>query len=402
MYNKEEEDVEETSPVGTGTGRRKRKKKPVLRSSGFGATPAGYGIYQPKFLRASDVDENIFYPLGITYGRFKPLGDVGGSAYSDNGTEYARTVLAKLKSLGYENAYSVSDIRAYVTSVARAHLIYDFISTIRTLADNIDKHTAVPVKTFCEAAITGKMIARQRSLKKTLVNLPFPKQFVDCIHDGLGCTTLSDNPNSPIRAFAPKEIQPDDGRAIEASDLITEIEAASSNVFGTDTNVELAAILDKVFDAGADLPEYHSEAYRYNGHMVNNLLNLPNWYGAGPSYSPFYASNEVCPVFFRRSLEWQGLLTYSPDNDFLTPPDAGTVWQITDSLLDTTSQSMMVDNDGVQYNTDNDDKMFQSFGTIWEADLNLSILPGVHPTVTRVFATMDSVAIGMADKLLVL
>jgi hypothetical protein len=362
--------------------------------------PAGFGIMEPKFLKSSNSDEDAFQPLGFSFGKFLPLGDSASNTYSDIGYQYARTVLIKLKMLGYENSYTDAQVIAYINAASLLHQLYHVVMHIRTLARHTDVHTAVPIKELIDSAITGKLIARHRQLGKTLSVLPYPQVFADCLNYGLSASTLSDNPNSPIRIFAPKAVQPANGTSMDAGDLISEIESANASFFGVPANVELAAILQKVFGNGVTYPEYLDTHYKFNGNVINNLLNVGMWYGQGPTYAPFYAANEVVPLFYRRNLDWYGMLTFSPDDDVITPPEAGTVWQVTDSVLDTTDQNMIVSNTGILLDINQDEGRFQSFGTIWEASATLNISAGIHVSTTRVYTNLNAVAIGMADKLL--
>lgn len=402
---KKDDDTKVPSTTGSKKTPHKRGKRPpkgkgngvgtAPAAKSFNAIPEGFGISVPRFLEANQTDENTFIPLGFTFGYFLPLGDTGASIYPNIADSYSGRIIARLKQMGYPNTYSTADIRSYLNAVAKMIQAQRFVYHIRTLNNVSAIHTARPISAMCSAAINGRMIALHRTLTRTLESIPYPQQFVQAMLKGLDATTLSDTPNSPIRIFAPKDIQPATGAPFTAANIITFLENVVNNFFAVPGNVELTSILPFT---GTKLEEFGTTAYTYNSDVVNNLLNLPFFDGTGPNYSPFYADNVSVPLFYRRTMSPYSLMTFSPDTDVLTPPDAGTVWSITDSLLDTSAQSMYVWNDGNLFDTWNVASVFQVFGTVWESDLTLNL--GNSPSLTKVHTNLEAVASGMSSLLL--
>jgi hypothetical protein len=351
--------------------------------------PPGYGILLPKFLSTTVSDEDTFIGLGINFGRFQPLCEDGAGSFADYGDYYAQMCLAQLRDLGYAPTYTVADIRTYMNGVAELHQLHRYVYHIRTLGDHTNVHSARSITTFCAQGISGRLVATQRSLGGQLKVLPFPKNFLDALHQGLDITTMSDNPNSPIRFFAPMALKQYEGepkdRVITAAKATTIINTAMNDFFDVPENRELATILPM---PGHELAEKASSHITFNNSVVNNMLNTPYY---DVSYAPPGDEDENVNVFVRRQISPLDLLTFAPG--------VGTnhsVWRVA-RTLDNHAPLWYVNDQGQMMNAYLDANAFTNFGTVWENDL--ASVPGNSPSITKVSASFEGVAKGIAAQM---
>lgn len=398
-YNKEEEKKTD-SQSGKSRRRKPKSNSPRSRSNpsttpdapqAFAGIPSGYGITVPRFLLATSDDEFAFIPLGFTFGHYLPLGDNATTLYSSIADGYLGRILARLRELGYPNSYSSAQVRAYINDVSELLHLQRFITHVRSLNNLSNIHTGRPISAMCAGAINGRLVAVHRNLTRMLETIPYPPQFYKTLVTGLDATTLSDNPNSGIRIFGPKSIQPDEGDPLSATTMADLLETKMQNFFSIPANVELTSILPF---SGTKCDETLSKPYSFNGDVVNNLLNLGFRDDLGV-YTPAYSETENVPLFYRRSMTPYGLLTFSPDDDLASSPEAGTVWAITESILDTTDTSFIVANNANFLTIRGNSEWFALSGQVWENSLTLAA--GNSPSLTRVFANLQAIASGMAD-----
>lgn len=351
--------------------------------------PSGYGILLPKFQATSVSDEDTFIGLGLNFGRFQPLCDNGVGSYANYSDHYAQMVLAQLRDLGYAPTYTVADIRTYMNSVAELHQLHRYVYHIRTLGDHTNVHSARSIATFCSQGISGRLVATQRALGGQLKVLPFPKNFLDALHQGLDITTMSDNPNSPIRMFVPMILKQTDAdavnRVLTASKATSIIDNAINAFFGNATNRELATILPM---PGHELAEKANSHITFNNSVVNNMLNTPYY---DVSYAPTGAEGVNVNLFARRQLTPMDILTFAPGTG-----STHSVWRVA-FTLDNHNPLWYVNDLGQLMNAYLDTNAFTNFGTVWENDI--AAVPGNSPSITKVAASFEGVAKGIAAQM---
>ena len=313
-----------TKPKGKGRSRSRGRGKDVSKSTAIGSVPKGLGIIQPKFLAANVSEEEAYLPIGFAFGNFRPTGRENFGTYSDYGTAYCQSVLVKLKKLGYPPTYTVGDIRTYFNNVADVMQTIQYISQIRGIGDHVDVHTSRVIQAWVAAGINGRLVASQRSAIKSLSAVPYPDQFSKILENDLSCTLLSDNPNSQMRLFAPTSLKrvPEDGvnQILTANYVYEALQQATDTLFGNATNMELASILP---EKGITVSEKLSGPVKFNGNVVNNILNLPY---SDLSYEPIADADTATGLYFRRQLNTGGCLTFAPDPGFVLAPNF-TVWE---------------------------------------------------------------------------
>jgi hypothetical protein len=386
---------EGSKPDFKSRNRRRRREsseaidtKPVTPPTTM-TVPPGYGVLLPKFLATTTSDEDTFIGLGYCFGRYQPMCDAGVGSYADYADHYAQMILAQLRDLGYAPTYEVKDIRNYFNGLAELHHLHRYVYHLRTLADHTKIHSARSITAVCAAGISGRLVATQRSLGGQLGALPFPETFVKALHTGLDITTMSDNPNSPIRMFVPiglKQLDADPAnRVLTASKAVDYINSRMDVFFSDATNRELAAILPL---PGHDLEEKATGHITFNNHVVNNLLNQPYY---DVSYAPSGGETTNVSVYARRQMDEADLYTFAPG-------DAAnhTVWRTAFQLEN--HNPLWYPNDSAELtNAYLDHNAFANFGTVWENDLGA--VPGTAPSITKVSASFEGVAKGIAAQM---
>jgi hypothetical protein len=352
------------------------------------------GISVPNFRRFNDSDEETNIPLGIAFGHYTPQGqDAATEFYPQLCSYYLQSIRTKLKEAGYAQEFTNDDIRDYLEQVSTILQMYKFIHDLRSISRLLHVHTSPVLSTVTSQAINGRLVANHRNSKALISNLPYPKGWKDIYWNSLGVTTMSDNPNSGIRLFAPKSAQSADGRPLEANNLVDALSGAINIFYANDTSVLLSTVLQKVLPLIGDLEESTDVPFSFNGDVINNLLNLGYWDAAGPFYSPYYGDTDTVPLFYRRSLKATGCLTFVPDDNVLASPQAS-VWSQA-YALETEWARHAYDNNGEAVRIVTDSNLWLNFGSVWEADLLLNA--GRSPSITRVNATFQGIATGLAN-----
>jgi hypothetical protein len=368
-------------------------KKPTAPKKPQDVIPSGMGISVPNFRRFNDSDEETNIPLGIAFGHYTPQGqDAATEFYPQLCSYYLQGIRSKLKEAGYAQEFTNDDIRDYLEQVSTILQMYKFVYDLRSISKLLHVHTSPVLSTVTSQAINGRLVANHRNSKALIANLPYPKGWKDIYWNSLGVTTMSDNPNSGIRLFAPKSAQSAEGRPLEANNLVDALSGAINIFYANDTSVLLSTVLQKVLPLIGDLSEYTDVPFSYNGDVVNNLLNLGYWDSTGPIYSPFYGDTDTVPLFYRRNLKATGCLTFVPDNNVLASPQAS-VWSQA-YALETEWARHAYDNVGRSVPVVTDSNLWLNFGSVWEADVTLNA--GRSPSITRVNATFEGVATGLA------
>lgn len=357
--------------------------------------PADLGITVPKFQRYNASDEETHIPLGICFGHYTPAGQEANEFYPTVSEYYLASIRTSLKNAGYAQEFTNAQIRTYLTQVSTILQCYKFIYDLRSISVNLTTHTSPVLSTVTSQAINGRLVANQRNVNQLISQLPYPANWKDLYWNSLGVTLVSDNPNSGIRMFAPKEMQSGIGRSLEANDLVTALTNAVNAFYDNDTSVLLSTVLQAVMPTIGALDQFSTDPFTYNNDVINNILNLAYFDSTGPVYSPYYGDTDTVPLFFRRSLAWSGCLTFVPDNNLLTVPQA-TVWSQA-YTLETAFARNVYDNDGLAVEAISDSNLWLAFGSVWEADITLNA--GRQPSVTRVNATFEGVATGIASHM---
>lgn len=356
--------------------------------------PSNMGITIPRFLRYNATDEECFIPLGMIFGHYSPTGEGSLSEYYPQlADSYHNRIRAQLKQLGYAQEYSNADLLNYYQKVATLLQLSKFVHDVRTLSMLGATHTSPVISLVTSNSINGKLVARHGNLNRVLSVIPYPVLWKDTLSTSLGMTLMSDNPNSGIRLFAPKAVQPTAGRGIIPSDVIAAIDNALNDLFNDDVSVQLSTILSKVHPLIGELPDRGSDKpIVYNEDVVNNILNLPYWDGI--INQPSADDDAAVSLFLRRKLSALGCLTFAPDNNIVSLLQS-TVWTQARTGGETQVTRVAFDNAGEAVNAVSDLNVFQTFGSIWEAALLLE--PVNSPSVTKVKATYTGIATGIAD-----
>jgi hypothetical protein len=355
--------------------------------------PSGMGIGIPRFRETLLTDEDCFVPLCIFHGRFTVFGHSATSPFSINGESYAQKLRTELKMAGYNvSDIAPSDIRTYFDNVAILYQMHQFLFDIRTLANNTDTHTAISIRAFTDNVITGKLIARHRHLVKLLSVLPTLPQLYNTLKAGFSPTLMSDNPNSPLRMFAPYALMPEEGEnnGVYTSAAIIDTIDSFRDAFFADATVK--RLLEILPQSGMKLEEFSSSPVTYQNNTVNNILNLP--YFDGLIYNPTGDVDQRKPLFFRRSLDAMGCLTFAPQAGE-TADDTGTVWEVWPGGAASTSMHRYVTDIGESYNIYSSSGAYHNSGLIHEGSVGLNA--SVNPSVTKVSGDPLQIANGLSD-----
>lgn len=360
----------------------------------------GFGMSVPAFRLYESDSENTYIPLGITFGHFVPLGQSDTSEiYPQQGTMYAQRVIAQLRNMGYENDYTVANVRSYFQYVASLLQIQCFITELRTLVAFSHVHTSGPVTALSATSINGRLVAIHRRVSALLATLPFDPKWEQYYKAAFSATTLSDSPFGPIRMWAPKLLQPevDYGNVsypLQANVMCDLITNRLADMYNSSSFVELASVLGCIFKTRQELAQINSVPFGFNQASVNNLLNLA--YFDGSTHEPTAADNETVKYFFRRKVVAEGMFTYAPDDSILTTPQS-TVWAQKLSGLESSVDSLAIRNEGDCITIIDSSDRFNSFGRVWES--SLAVTGGVGPGVSHVTTTFSAVSLGIADMM---
>jgi hypothetical protein len=357
----------------------------------------GYGMSIPAFRRYSDSDAQGYIPLGIEHGYYTPVGQEATSElYPQLGNLFLQRVLTRLTNLGYENDYTVKQLRTYFNGVALGLQMVRFITELRTLQKYGEIHSSSPVTAFCTTALNGKLVAQHRRAIKLIASLPFDPKWEEAYVHGFGMTTMSDSPFGPLRMFAPKNFQPEGpGSEYSASSITIALQEALDSFISDQTNVELASTLSVIYPPRPELPEVLDTYFGYNAPTVNNLLNLP--YNDGTTTAPAFSDTETVRYFYRRKVVEHGMYTYAPDNDVFAVLQ-GTVWTRRLSALEDVRSSFAVDNTAAAQPVVADEELWSMYGRVWNS--NIALIDSPQPSVAHVYTTFTSVATGVADAML--
>lgn len=369
---------------------------PLLQRLRNATIVPGFGMSVPAFRRYSSTDVETYIPLGIEHGYYTPVGQEATSElYPQISNLFLQRVLTRLTNLGYENDYTVTQLRTFFNGVALGLQMVMFITELRTLQKYGEIHSSGPVSAMCTSAINGRLIAQHRRAIKLISALPFDPKWEEAYIKGFGITTLSDSPFGPLRMFAPKVFQPDDDTTYTATNLANALQASLDAFFSDQTNTELASVLSVIYPPRPELPEVYDNYITYNGATVNNILNLP--YNDGTTYAPNFSDTEAVRYFYRRSVVPHGMYTYAPDNDVLAILQ-GTVWTRRYTALENVESSVAVDNDATARAVVQDGELWSNYGRVWNS--NISLIDSPAPSVAHVFTNFTSIATGVASSLL--
>jgi hypothetical protein len=361
----------------------------------------GFGMSVPAFRVFSSSDEETYIPVGFTYGYYTPLGqDATTELFPQQGTMYAQRIISSLRNMGYENDYTVADVRDYFQWVAGLLQMQRFVRDIRTLIAFSHIHTSGPASILCSQALNGRLVAIHRRITSLLATLPFDPKMEDLYIKAFGPTTTSDSPFGPIRLWAPKQFEtvvtgtPGTFEPLTAHGMADAITEYLTGMYADASFVELASVLGNMFKTRQELDQIGSAPFSYNQASINNLLNLS--YFDGSSWEPKASDTTAVKYFYRRKVVPEGMCTFAPDNNLLNTPQS-TVW--TQKFIDVESSfdSVAVKNDGELQSVTNDTDLFGNFGRIWETSLSLSGSPG--PSVAYVTTTFSAVSTGLADMI---
>jgi hypothetical protein len=413
-----ESPLEEAVPMAPTADSEPRRKAPSRKSSRKDSRPTapksvdvtslrndiiipGFGMSVPAFRVFSSLDEDTYIPVGLTYGYYTPLGqDATTEIFPQQGTMYAQRIISSLRNMGYENDYTVTDVRDYFQWVAGLLQMQRFVRDVRTLIAFSHIHTSGPASVWCSQALNGRLVAIHRRITSLLATLPFDPKMEDLYIKAFGPTTTSDSPFGPIRLWAPKQFEtvvtgtPGIFEPITAHGMADAITEYLTGMYADASFVELSSVLGNLFKTRQELDQIGSAPFSFNQASINNLLNLT--YFDGTTWEPQASDTTAVKYFYRRRVVPEGMCTFAPDNNLLNTPQS-TVW--TQKFIDVESSfdSMAVRNDGELQTVTSDTDLFGNFGRIWEASLTLSGSPG--PSVAYVTTTFSAVSTGLADML---
>jgi hypothetical protein len=381
----------------SGRPRRSRPKSSKPKTTGNYVRdhiPNNMGITIPGFLRYSAAEEGAFVPFGMVYGYYLPVGQNSNEYYPQQCNQFLNRIQVAMRSRGFRTTFTQAELRAYYNSVSELIQMQRYVAQMNGLLRVTGLASSPVLSLVASQSINGRLLNVHRMLTKTLQSVPYPRDWVNTYMNGFGSTNLSNNPNSGLRLFAPKRFEPVIGEVLNANTLADAIETAVGNFFGVDTNRELSTILQECHSVVGELGLIEESLLVFRNDVINNILNLPYWDGI--QNDPVADDVTSVPMFFRRDLTVQGCLTFAPDNNIVTSPQ-GTVWVQNDGV-ESTATLIAFDNDGIAVNAMTDTNVFACFGAMWEASIALE--SGNAPSITRVTATFQGVADGVAEYML--
>jgi len=285
--------------------------------------------------------------------------------------------LSQLRKIGFDPQITTSSISAYYNLVAEMVSIWVYLTNVYRLQDNMHIHTGIPIGPFVANNINGRMNVFYRNLTRQLQSLPFPKKWVETCVKGLGITLMSDNPNSPIRLFAPSVIY--DGYGVENQLTINEKVDAFQTQVDAFYSVASNILISQILDHESYTFEANRESIKYEEDTVNSWLNQGFFDGTGTD--PQLDNDVEIPLYFRRNLNILGLSSFTTS---IGSVGGTAMWTPVNSTA-----AVGIGNDGITFDPRLDSEDFTQYGAIWEASIALAGAP--HPSVTRVFTTGNAV-----------
>lgn len=348
--------------------------------------PDGFGLTLPAFRSHDSNDETSYMPFGVVFGYYLPMGQESAEYYPTVANSFANTISASIKHAGYAVTFTNANVRAYMNGVAELLQMQIFVKDLRTLLQYRSIHTAIPIGSVLNQALTPKLIQAQEILTQTLKAIPFPTQFVETYRNGFGITTTSDSPFGMIRTFAPKAFQVS-GTQLSGDTMATAIHTAIADFFAVSENKQLSVLMPF---PGIDLPVVGDSHVKFNNNTINNIANLPYFDGTGSD--PSVGDDTATQIYYRRSLTPYGLLTFAPDDSIVTTPQ-GTVWA-QNIGAESTATKFFVTNNGTFTDIYTDANTAVIFGTVWEN--TVGVTPGENASTAYVKGTFSGVAKGVA------